>query len=105
MLSKTKSWQKLHQLQQRLAEVSLAQLFQTDPQRFDNFSISLDDILLDFSKQHIDQETWELLVSLAEESDLFTARHAMFTGVKINLTENRPVLHVELRNPNSHLPE
>ena len=73
-------------------------LFEADMQRFKKFSLHLDDLLFDFSKHRITEETLSLLVELAEEMDVpqFIAR--MFRGDRINFTENRPALHIALRN-------
>ncbi|WP_411273084.1 glucose-6-phosphate isomerase, partial [Daejeonella sp.] len=70
-----------------------------DEARFDKFSIGFGDILLDYSKNHINEETHKLLVELAQESGLKEAIEAMFSGEKINETEDRAVLHTALRNP------
>jgi glucose-6-phosphate isomerase len=77
---------------------SLKELFETDNQRFEKFSLQLDDILLDYSKNRIDEETLALLHQLARECGVNNAIEAMFSGEKINVTEGRPVLHVALRN-------
>lgn len=91
---------------------NVRQAFERDPQRFDKFSVSFkphsnsDDgeILLDYSKNLLDDQTLRLLLSLAEQSNLRNAIEAMFNGEKINITENRPVLHVALRVPRDHKP-
>ncbi|MGB4400739.1 MAG: glucose-6-phosphate isomerase [Daejeonella sp.] len=77
----------------------LRDLFQ-DENRFEKFSIRFGDILLDYSKNRINEETHKLLVDLATESGLKEAIEAMFSGEKINETEDRAVLHAALRNPN-----
>ena len=73
-------------------------LFARDPQRFQRFSRRFGDMLLDFSKNRITEETVRLLISLAREADIEGWRERMFTGEKINNTEGRAVLHVALRN-------
>jgi glucose-6-phosphate isomerase len=73
-------------------------LFAQDPDRFSRFSLWFNDILVDFSKNRITEETVELLVGLAREVNLEDAIEQMFAGDKINETENRAVLHVALRN-------
>jgi len=78
--------------------LSLRALFAEDPQRFERFSGSLDDLLIDWSKQRVTAETMDLLVELARASDLEGRREAMFRGEKINTTEGRAVLHTALRN-------
>ena len=77
----------------------LRDLFAGDPERFARFSLSLDDLTLDFSKNRIVPETLPLLVALAERAGVAELREAMFSGEAINRTENRPVLHVALRAP------
>ncbi|MGN0022122.1 MAG: glucose-6-phosphate isomerase [Sphingobacterium hotanense] len=79
-------------------EKSLKELFQEDPQRFEKFSLYLKDILFDYSKNRIDEQTMALLVQLARECELEEAIKAMFDGEKINETEGRQVLHTALRN-------
>src|SRR5690606_20741867 len=79
-------------------EKSIRQLFEEDPKRFENFSVQLNDILLDYSKNRINAETFALLIQLARECQLEKAIHAMFSGEKINVTEGRQVLHTALRN-------
>ncbi len=71
-----------------------------DVARFDKFSIKFGDILLDYSKNRINEETHKLLIDLAHECGLKEAVEAMFSGEKINETEDRAVLHTALRNPN-----
>jgi glucose-6-phosphate isomerase len=77
---------------------SLKSLFEADDQRFKKFSLQFEDILLDYSKNRIDEETVALLIQLARECSLNKAIEAMFNGEKINATEGRPVLHIALRN-------
>ncbi|MDB5286534.1 MAG: glucose-6-phosphate isomerase [Mucilaginibacter sp.] len=77
---------------------SLKELFEADNQRFNKFSLQFEDILLDYSKNRIDEETVALLIQLARECGVNKAIEAMFSGEKINVTEDRPVLHVALRN-------
>ncbi len=92
------AWQALLQHQQELADVHMRDLFAEDPQRFERFSIRFEDILFDYSKNRITAQTMKLLLALAEEAGLPQAVQAMFSGEKINLTENRAVLHTALRN-------
>ncbi len=75
----------------------LRQRFADDPGRFDKFSLSLGDFLLDYSKNLIDEDLMARLVGLARAADVEKRRDAMFAGEAINVTENRPVLHVALR--------
>ncbi len=77
---------------------NLQELFAEDPERFQKFTILFDDILLDYSKNRINDTTMALLVQLAKECKLDEAIKAMYGGEAINQTENRPVLHIALRN-------
>jgi glucose-6-phosphate isomerase len=77
---------------------SLKELFKSDNQRFNKFSLTFNDILVDYSKNRIDDETVALLIQLARECRVKEATKAMFSGERINVTENRPVLHIALRN-------
>ncbi len=79
--------------------VHMRDLFAADPNRFARFSLTLDDLLLDYSKNRITAETMELLVGLAKAADVEGWRARMFAGEAINATEGRAVLHVALRNP------
>jgi glucose-6-phosphate isomerase len=77
---------------------ALRRLFAADPGRFARFSLTLDDLLLDFSKCAVSDETLALLEALAEAAGVEAARAAMFAGAPINVTEGRAVLHVALRD-------
>ncbi|MHA4893443.1 glucose-6-phosphate isomerase [Pedobacter sp. PWIIR3] len=80
-------------------EKNLKQLFQEDPARFEKFSLVFEDILVDYSKNRVDDTTIALLIQLARECKLDEAIKAMFSGEKINQTEGRQVLHIALREP------
>ncbi|SDA95048.1 glucose-6-phosphate isomerase [Mesorhizobium qingshengii] len=80
------------------APASMRQAFAADPQRFEKFSATDGDLLLDWSKCAVDAVTMDLLEKLAKAADLESRRAAMFAGKKINLTEDRAVLHTALRN-------
>jgi glucose-6-phosphate isomerase len=80
------------------APASMRQAFAADPKRFEKFSATDGDLLLDWSKCAVDALTMELLEKLAKAADLEGRRAAMFSGKKINLTEDRAVLHTALRN-------
>ena len=97
-LEESSAWQSLVQHQQEVGNLHMRDLFDSDPQRFDRFSLRLGDILFDFSKNRITEKTMQLLFDLARQAGLAQAIEAMFTGQKINTTENRAVLHVALRN-------
>lgn len=81
-----------------IAGEHMKDLFKTDSQRFAKFSTQFEDILLDYSKNRINDETFALLIQLAKECQLKDAIEAMFSGEVINATEHRPVLHIALRN-------
>jgi glucose-6-phosphate isomerase len=81
-----------------LAGSRTADLFAADPQRFERFSVRLDDLLFDFSKHKATAETVALLVALAHAARLEERRAALFAGDKVNATEHRPALHMALRN-------
>lgn len=76
----------------------MRELFASDPDRFQKFSVVLEDILFDYSKNIINQKTLQLLLQLAEDCQVKEAIHDMFVGIRINETENRAVLHTALRN-------
>ncbi len=95
----TQAWKALETHQSQLAHTTIADLFKQEQNRFNDYSLSFENqILVDFSKNKINQETLKLLRQLAKESALDEAINAMFTGEKINRTENRAVLHTALRN-------
>ncbi|MBW2611689.1 MAG: glucose-6-phosphate isomerase [Deltaproteobacteria bacterium] len=94
----TQSWQRLTAHYAQIKDVHMRDLFAGDPQRFDTFSVIFDDLLVDFSKNRITEQSLGLLIALAEEAGLQDAIVKMFSGERINATENRPVLHVALRN-------
>jgi glucose-6-phosphate isomerase len=94
----TKAWQKLEQHYKKMSRTHIRELFAKDPDRFNKFSLTLEDILFDYSKNRISEKTISLLLSLAKECKVSEAINALFTGDKINQTEGRSVLHVALRN-------
>ena len=95
----TQAWKALEAHQSQLAHTTIADLFKQEENRFNDYSLTFENqILVDFSKNKINQETLKLLRQLAKESTLDDAINAMFTGEKINRTENRAVLHTALRN-------
>ena len=95
----TQAWKALEAHQSQLAHTMIADLFKQEENRFNDYSLTFENqILVDFSKNKINQETLKLLRQLAKESALDEAINAMFTGEKINRTENRAVLHTALRN-------
>ena len=96
--TKTAAWQALEQHFGAMQNTQMKDLFAADNQRFHKFSTRFEEILVDYSKNIITDETLNLLVQLAEETHLKAAIEAMFSGQKINQTEKRAVLHVALRN-------
>ncbi len=96
--TKTGVWKKLLKHYSTMQQISMKEMFVQDPERFNKFSIQFEDILLDYSKNIINEKTMKLLIQLAQECELGDAIEKMFTGDKINETEDRAVLHTALRN-------
>src|SRR5271170_8260110 len=96
---KGQAWKNLGAHYKEIREVHLRELFADDPQRGTRLTAQALGLFLDYSKNRVTDETVKLLVKLAEESRLRERIDAMFRGDKINLTENRAVLHVALRAP------
>jgi glucose-6-phosphate isomerase len=94
----TPAWHALQQHHNLFEQVKMKDLFFNDEERFNKFSLQLEDILFDFSKNIITENTVAVLLELANECKLPDAIEAMFTGEKINGTEGRAVLHTALRN-------
>ena len=97
-IHETVAWRQLAEHKRELERVHLRDLFDQDPARFDRFHLRLDDLLVDYSKHRITGRTQELLVALARQAALPTWIDQLFSGDKINTTEDRAVLHVALRN-------
>lgn len=97
-LTQHPSWKTLCEHEKTISTLHMRNLFEADPKRFDKFSLKLDDLLLDYSKHRITEETLTLLFQLARDAKIEDWRDRMFTGEKINITENRAVLHTALRN-------
>ncbi len=98
-LTEPKAWQDLARHYEQVRGLRLKQLFADDPKRGERFTLQAAGIFLDYSKNRITDETLKLLLQLAEEAGLRERIDAMFRGDKINITENRAVLHVALRAP------
>ena len=94
----TESWQRLRDHNEKIKDLHMKDLFAKDPERFNKFHVRFNEILVDYSKNRITEETLGLLFELAEEMSVKDAIEKMFTGKKINETENRAVLHIALRN-------
>ena len=97
-LTQLASWRALADHHQELSSVHMRDLFREDPKRFDKFSLQFNTILLDYSKNRINDKTLSLLTQVARERKVEEWRDRMFSGEKINFTENRAVLHTALRN-------
>jgi glucose-6-phosphate isomerase len=100
-LTASASWQALQNHQPHIASTHLRDLFAADPERGTRLTAEAAGLFLDYSKNRITDETMALLCALARECDVEARRDAMFRGEKINITENRAVLHVALRAPES----
>ncbi|WP_128330886.1 glucose-6-phosphate isomerase [Apibacter sp. HY039] len=96
--TQTQAWNLLEEHYNQIKNKHLRDWFKEDSNRFDKYSIQFNDILFDYSKNRIDDKTLELLLQLAEETNLKDAIEKQFSGDKINGTENRAVLHTALRN-------
>ena len=95
----THAWKSLETHKAELSNITIQDLFKQEKNRFDDYSLTFNSqILVDFSKNNINQTTLSHLRQLAQECSLDSAKEAMFTGEKINRTENRAVLHTALRN-------
>jgi glucose-6-phosphate isomerase len=97
-LTQSPAWKALQEHYTEMQHVHMRELFARDPHRFDRFSLHFEDILFDYSKNRITEKTMSLLLDLAQEAGLAQKIEAMFTGQKINVTEDRAVLHIALRN-------
>lgn len=97
-LVKFKYWKKLKSHYKSMRNVQMRDLFEADEKRADKFTIQTDFMYCDFSKNRINNKTMKYLLRLADECKLHEAIEDMFTGKRINTTENRPVLHTALRN-------
>src|SRR5215813_1381585 len=97
-LVESPTWQALRKPQEKMRDVHMRTLFAEDPARFQRFSLSVGDLLLDYSKNRATDETMKLLFALARQQKVEEWRDKMFAGEKINGTENRAVLHIALRN-------
>ena len=92
------AWQALQSHFEEIKNEHMRDMFEQDPNRFGHFSLTLNDILFDYSKNRINQETMDLLLELARQCDVESWRERMFDGETINHTEHRAVLHAALRN-------
>ncbi len=97
-ITKTKEWLALKNHYKELKASHMRDLFKQDSQRFEKNHIQLEDFLFDYSKNRITEDTKKLLLSLARKANLEDWRERLFSGEKINFTENRAALHIALRN-------
>ena len=97
-LTELKSFQALKTHFEKTQHLHMRDLFAADPARANKYTLRLDDFMLDYSKNRITDETMPLLVELAKECNIEQKRDEMFSGKRINFTEDRPVLHIALRN-------
>ncbi|MFH9086128.1 glucose-6-phosphate isomerase [Streptomyces sp. NPDC017673] len=98
-LNQTPEWTALAKHREELADTHLRDLFAADPARGTGYTLQVGDLYIDYSKHLVTDETLRLLRELAAATDVFGLRDAMFRGEKINVTENRAVLHTALRAP------
>jgi len=98
VLIKLPAWQALETHFANVSAQQMRELFAADPQRFEKFSVQFNDLLFDYSKNRVTEETMSLLMELARQTDVTGWIERMFTGEKINHTEQRAVLHTALRN-------
>ena len=98
-LTQSPAWQALTAHQTIISQQTMREMFLADPARFDKFTLQLDGLLLDYSKNIVTQETLTLLLNLARQSKLDDWIARMFNGDKINASEQRAVLHTALRAP------
>jgi glucose-6-phosphate isomerase len=96
--SETSSWSQLKEKAEKIKQVRVRDMFEKDPARFKKYSLESGDMIFDYSKNLIDDETMQLLLQLAGECKVKESIEAMFNGDKINETEQRSVLHTALRN-------
>ncbi|MFB7507238.1 glucose-6-phosphate isomerase [Streptomyces broussonetiae] len=98
-LNQRPEWAALAKHREGLADTHLRELFAADPGRGEGYTLRVGDLYIDYSKHLVTDETLRLLRELAAATDVFALRDAMFRGEKINVTENRAVLHTALRAP------
>ncbi len=97
-VTQTEAWKALQGHHQEVTPLSMRQIFAADPDRFQKFSLRFEDIFLDYSKNRVTAETMSLLFKLAAQANLKPWTERLFSGERINTTEDRAVLHVALRN-------
>ena len=96
-LNQSTSWKNLNNHYNEIKDISLNKLFKDDTNRFDNFSLNFNNMLIDYSKNHINKKTLSLFKNLLTEININKKIKSFFDGNKINFTENRAVMHYLLR--------
>ncbi len=97
-INKSIQWKRLEKLAKKMRKVEMRDMFAKDKKRAEKYSINLENMLVDFSKNRIDDKVFKTLLSLAKRAKVKNKIAEMFEGKKINVTENRAVLHIALRN-------
>src|ERR1700742_5381352 len=98
-ITATAAWQALQRHHDEIGEKHLREFFADDPERGTQLALTVGDLYIDYSKHRVTRETLQLLIDLARTAGLEQRRDAMFSGVHINTSENRAVLHIALRLP------
>ena len=97
-INKSVQWKKLEKLARKMRKMEMRDMFEKDNKRAEKYSLTLENMLVDFSKNRIDDKVFKALISLAKKAKVQDKISEMFEGKKINVTESRAVLHVALRN-------
>ncbi len=97
-INKSRAWKRLEKHAKKMRNVEMRDMFAKDPNRAKKYTLTLGNMTLDFSKNRIDEKTMAYLLGLAKEAKVMKKIEQMFKGEKINVTENRAVLHIALRN-------
>ncbi len=97
-INKSTAWKRLESQAKKMRKIQMRDMFDKDPKRAEKYTLKLDNMVLDFSKNIIDDKTFECLLKLAKQAKVKQKIEQMFAGDKINITENRAVLHIALRN-------
>ncbi|MBE6467835.1 MAG: glucose-6-phosphate isomerase [Alphaproteobacteria bacterium] len=97
-INKSMQWKRLEKLAKKMRKIEMRDMFAKDDKRAEKYSLKLENMLVDFSKNRIDDKVFKALLSLAKKAKVQNKITDMFEGKKINITENRAVLHVALRN-------
>ena len=97
-INKSMQWKKLEKLAKKMRKIEMRDMFEKDNKRAEKYTLELENMLVDFSKNRIDDKVFKALLGLAKKAKIRNKIMDMFEGKKINITENRAVLHVALRN-------